>query len=175
MSQYPSELETRVVTRTGMELLLRPVKHTDGPLLKRFFYTLSPESVYNRFLSPIHEITDEQVRPFVEIDYDQRMAIAAVRRTDQEEEILGVARYFRHETGHGADVAVVVSDAVQNQGLGSLLLNRLIEVARSRGITHFTSTVDPQNMRLLHFAKALGFKRTEHFEDGLIELTCFLN
>ena len=175
MSQYPSELETQATTRTGLQILLRPIKHSDGPLLKRFFYTLSPESVYNRFLSPIHEVTDEQVRPFVEIDYDQKMAIAAVQTKGDEEEILGVARYFKHEDGQGADVAVVVSDAMQNQGIGSLLLNRLTDVAKSRGITHFSSTVDPQNMRLLRFAKSLGFKRTEHFEDGLIELTCFLN
>jgi len=172
--EYPSELESFSVTDAGLKLMLRPIKHSDGPLLKRFFYTLSPESVYNRFLSPIHDVTDEQVHAFVEIDYELTMAIAAVIISKNGEEILGVARYVRQD-GQNADVAVVVSDAVQNQGIGTILLDRLTEIAKDMGIKAFTSSVDPQNIKLLRFAKSLGFERTEHFDGDLIELTCFLN
>lgn len=173
MSEYPSGLESNSITGAGMKVLLRPLKHSDGPLLKQFFYTLSPESVYNRFLSPIHDVTDEQVHNFVDIDYDKTMAIAAVAVNEYGEEILGVARYVRQD-GQKADVAVVVSDAIQGRGIGTLLLRRITEIARDNGVSTFISIVDPQNIKLLRFAKFLGFKRTEHFEDGLIELTCFL-
>jgi len=174
MSEYPSDLEKYSTTSAGVKVLLRPLKHSDGPLLKQFFYTLSPESIYNRFLSPIHDVTDDQVHSFVDIDYNQTMAIAAVMVGEHGEELLGVARYVKQDD-QKADVAVVVSDAMQGHGIGTLLLDRLIVVAKHNGVLAFSSVVDPQNRKLLKFAKSLGFERTEHFEDGLIELTCFLN
>ena len=169
MPDYPSELETPVITNSGMGLLVRPVKRSDGPLLKQFFYTLSPESVYNRFLTPIHEVTDEQVMPFADIDYDRTMALAAVILSEHGEEIVGVARYVKRDKT-SADLAVVVSDRVQNQGIGTLLLNRITKIAKAKGITTFHATVDPQNRKLLKFVQSLGFEKKIHFEEGFLEL-----
>ena len=169
MAQYPAELEERITTDTGLSVLIRPVKHNDVPLLKAFFYTLSPQSVYNRFLTPIHEVTDEQVVPFADVDYDRTMAIAAVIFSEHGEQIIGVARYVKRDD-HSADVAVVVSDKLQNHGIGTLLLDRITKIAIKQGIEVFHATVDPQNRKLLNFVHSLGFENKLHFEEGFLEL-----
>ena len=169
MGHYPSQLEGWAETDKGVRVFVRPIKWSDGPKLKAFFYTLSPETVYHRFLTPIKEVSDEQVRPFVEIDYDRHMALAALNEPDGD--ILGVARYFR-TSDQEADIAVVVTDSWQGRGIGTLLLKRLCDWGRSEGIRVFNSTVDPQNIRLLEFARTLGFEARPKYEDGVIRLVC---
>lgn len=48
--EYPRFLETCRTTRLGHKILLRPVKISDEPLLKEFFYHLSTDCMYNRFI-----------------------------------------------------------------------------------------------------------------------------
>ncbi len=169
MADYPAQLEEWVETQHGIRIFIRPIRHTDGPKLKAFFYTLSPETVYNRFLTPIKEVTDQQVQPFVMIDYENHMAFAALDKEDGN--ILGVARCIKRNE-HDADIAVVVTDSWQGKGIGTLLLKRLCTWGKQHGIERFYSVVDPQNIKLLKFANSLGFKSHKTYEDGLLYIVC---
>jgi RimJ/RimL family protein N-acetyltransferase len=105
----------------------------DGELLRRFFYRLSRETIYRRFMSPIAR--PEQVRPerLLDVDHRDREAVLAV----VDGEIVGVARYNRRAGSDSADLAVVVADAWQRRGVATRLLAALVASARRAGIARF--------------------------------------
>ena len=106
----------------------------DRERLSRLFYRLSPESVYHRFLSPLHDPIDAGLDRLVDLDHREREAIAAMSGG----EVVGVARYFRDRETATADLAVLVEDAWQGRGLSLVLIERLEELARSRGSRPFS-------------------------------------
>lgn len=167
----------RVTLPCGLEVFFRPIEADDGPLLVELFYTLSPESIYNRFLSPVREVTEEHVRRFVEIDQWSEVAIAACLQREggeagpKDHRIIGVGRY--HLCGSDpevAEVALLVGDPWQGKGVGGELLCLLAEVARCQGVRRFVSTVDPGNLRLMRFVEFYGFRCTKRFDNGLIRI-----
>ena len=130
-----------VALRDGSEVELRPLEAGDRERLSRLFYRLSPESVYRRFLSPLHDPSAAGLDRLVDLDHDQREALAAMSG----DEVVGVARYFRDRETSSADLAVLIEDAWQGKGLSLVLVERLTELARSRGIEAFTATILSQN------------------------------
>ena len=78
--EYPEHHETRKTTKTGLPLLLRPVKISDEPVLKDFFYSLSDQSMYRRFMTPRRDMPHERLQEFVAIDYGREMVILALPR-----------------------------------------------------------------------------------------------
>ncbi len=136
---------------------LARLERSDGEPLRRFFFRLSRETIYRRFLSPIAR--PEQARPerLLDIDHHDREAVVAV----VDGEIVGVARYLRWPGTETAELAVVVADAWHRQGLATRMLTRLAELALSAGIRSFTVTMQADNrpalrlLRRFHPAVAL--------------------
>ncbi len=100
------------------------------------------------------------------------MALAAVRRDDDGgSHMLGVSRYYLDpETGE-AEFALVVGDAYQRQGLGRHLMQRLIEIARERGVRRLTGLVLRENGPMLALTSSLGFRPAETVEDGVVRMS----
>jgi hypothetical protein len=94
------------------ELLLRPVKISDEPLLKDFFYSLSDESLQRRFMSMKKSIPHERLQEMVVIDYTRDMMILAVIVEEDIEEVIGIGQFSIDEVSHTADVAFAVSDSL---------------------------------------------------------------
>ncbi|MBU7033341.1 MAG: GNAT family N-acetyltransferase, partial [Theionarchaea archaeon] len=156
--EYPEELETYRTTRKGVEILLRPVKISDEPLLKDFFYSLSDQSLYRRFFSIRKNVPHEVLQQFVIIDYTQRMVILAIIEHDTQEEIVGVAQFGIDEETHTGVVAFVVRDDHQNQGIGTELLSYLTLLAKRRGLLGFYAEVLYENKPMLHLFEKMGFE-----------------
>jgi GNAT superfamily N-acetyltransferase len=138
-----------VALRDGSEVELRPLEADDRERLVRLFYRLSPESIYHRFLSPLNEPIDAGLDRLVDLDHHDREAVAAMSG----DEVVGVARYFRNREGTTADVAVLIEDAWQGRGLGVVLIERLQELARGRGINAFTATILSENRPALRMVR----------------------
>src|SRR2546427_6373029 len=119
-----------VELRDGRSVSLRPLREDDGERLRHLFFRLSPLSVYRRFMSPLPAPREEGLRRLLDVDHCEREALAAVDRDD----IVAVARYARLAGSESADIAVVVTDDWQRNGLRHLLLERLADLARRRGI-----------------------------------------
>ncbi|MCJ7745783.1 MAG: GNAT family N-acetyltransferase [Actinobacteria bacterium] len=159
--EYPEELETYRTTKDGAEFLLRPVKISDEPMLKDFFYSLSDNSLYRRFISYRQDMPHERLQDFVIIDYTKEMVILAFLPGGEKEEIAGLGQYVVDEATHTADVAFVVSDAYQNRGIGSELLSYLTQLAKRRGLFGFTAEVLVENEPMLHvFEKLLDVDKS---------------
>jgi len=154
---YPAHFSRRVTVSDGREIELRPIRPEDAELEQNFVRSLSEESRYMRFMRAIDELTPEMLVRFTQIDYDREMAFVALHESNGVETEVGVARYSVEPDGESAEFAVVVSDAWHGQGIGSLLIEALIESARQRGVRELIGEVLPRNRAMLALAERMGF------------------
>jgi RimJ/RimL family protein N-acetyltransferase len=146
---------------------LAQLERSDGEALRRLFFRLSPATVYRRFHSPI--VRPEQARPerLLDIDHHDREAVVAL----VDGEIVGVARYARWPGTDRADLAVVVADDWQRQGLATRMLTGLAELALSAGIEDFTASVQGDNQPALGLLRRFRPLHRLSFSQGLCEMT----
>jgi len=168
--EYPEELEVCRTTKTGLQISLRPVKISDEPLLKDFFYSLSDQSIYLRFFSRRTSMPHEDLQKFVVIDYTEKMAILAVCHDEEKEEVVGVGRYFIEKETCFADLALVIRDDWQNQGIGKELLAYLVCLAKKQGLLGVIAEVLIDNkpmLQLLRIAETMGFDTRKKLQAGV--------
>jgi acyl-CoA hydrolase/GNAT superfamily N-acetyltransferase len=168
--EYPEHLETPRTTKSGLDIFLRPVKISDEPLLKDFFYSLSDNSLYQRFISMRKDMPHERLHEFVVIDYTRQMVILAVIPEAGKEKILGVGQYGINETTHTAEVGFVVRDDYQERGIGSELLSYLTYLAKRQGLLGFFAEVLVENRPMLHLFHQMGFDIQQRREERVYEL-----
>jgi len=168
--EYPADWEVWKTTRTGLKLLLRPVKISDEPLLKEFFYSLSEESMYQRFISVRRDIPHEVLQKFTAVDYFQKMVLVAVKEENGKEQISGLGQYAMNSDMYTADIALAVRDECQNQGVGKELLTHLTYLAKKQGLLGFTAEVLVGNEPVFRLFRAMGFAVSQRNEAGVFEM-----
>jgi acyl-CoA hydrolase/GNAT superfamily N-acetyltransferase len=168
--EYPEHLETHRTTKSGTEVFLRPVKISDEPLLKDFFYSLSDNSLYRRFISMRKDMPHERLQEFVIVDYSKQMAILAVLPHGEKEVVVGVGQYAIIETTYTAEVSFAVRDTFQNKGIGKELLAYLTYLAKRQGLLGFYAEVLVENRPMLHLFNQMGFDIKQRREEGVYEL-----
>lgn len=118
--------------------------------LQRGMQRLSPRSRWQRFASGIDSLSERQLDELTDVDGSHRVALCAVLQEDRSEEGLGLARYVElTDQPAVAEFAITVVDAWQGRGIGSALLDSLIEVARDNGIKVLRGFVFPSNAAML--------------------------
>ncbi|MBU1671364.1 MAG: GNAT family N-acetyltransferase [Actinobacteria bacterium] len=167
--QYPEELETYRTTRDGVEVLFRPVRISDEPALKDFFYSLSDDSMYRRFISMRTDMPHERLQEFVVIDFTREMIILAVVHEGDREIIAGMGSYDIDEAHHTADVAFVVGDQYQDKGIGTELLAYLTQLAKRHGLLGFTAEVLVENKPMYHIFEKM-FTLEQNIDSGVYYL-----
>jgi acetyltransferase len=156
---YPAELEQHIQLADGTSLTLRPIRPEDAQIEAEFVANLSEQSRYLRFLHHLAELTPSMLARFTQIDYDSEMALIALHETEGRAEIVGVARYVPNPDRGSAEFAIVIADAWQGRGLGSILLSRLLEIAKRNGLKRIDGTVLAVNQWMLRLVERLGFVR----------------
>jgi len=173
--EYPESLETHRTTKTGLRILLRPVKISDEPLLKDFFYSLSDRSIYRRFFSPRTDMPHEYLQKFVVVDYSKQMTLLVVIEREEREECIGLGQYSLSEGSNTGELAVVVKDAYQNQGVGSTLLSYLTLLAKKQGLFGLTAGVLIENKPMLSMLRRVfpdtAFAVERRIQAGVVEMT----
>lgn len=157
--EYPEELENYRTTSKGKEIFMRPVKISDEPLLKDFFYSLSDNTMYKRFISFRSDMPHERLQDFVIIDYTKEMEIVVMEGDDENENIIGLGQYAIDENTHTAEVAFIVRDDYQNLGIGTVLLDYLVLLAKKQGLLGLTAEVLMDNKPMLHLFEKFGFSK----------------
>jgi acetyltransferase len=160
---YPSQHSSSYTLRSGAEVLIRPIRPEDEPLIVAFHSTLSEQSVYLRYFYPMtleQRIAHERLTRICFIDYDREMVLVAERDDPaaSQRAIIGVGRLSKLRGANQAEFAAVVSDAYHGQGLGSELLRRLIAIARDERIERVVADVLPDNSDMQRVFKKLGFR-----------------
>jgi RimJ/RimL family protein N-acetyltransferase len=128
-----------LVLADGTRLRLRRLGSEDRDGFAELFARLSPESRYRRFLSPKRELTPRELSDFTDIDHIRHAAFAAIDQRDGS--IVGVGRYVHvADRPKVADLAVEVTDELQNMGIGTALAKRAVQLARDNGFALLTAT-----------------------------------
>ena len=168
--EYPEHLESYRTTSTDFSILLRPVKISDEPLLKDFFYSLSDQSLFRRFISVRKDMPHERLQEFVIIDHTKEMVILATVRDEEAEKAVAVGQYGINGETHSAEVALVVRDDYQNKGIGTELLSYLTYLAKRAGLLGFTAEVLVENKPMQRLFEKMGFDTQRKTDQGVYEL-----
>ena len=146
-----------LVVANGARISLRQVGPGDRDGMAALFARLTPESRYQRFLSPKRELTPRELTFFTDIDHLNHEAIAAVDQRD--DSIVGVARYVRHpDRADVAELAIEVADAFQRMGIGTTLTSLTIQHAHANGLTSLTATTLWENHAARRLLRHHGFR-----------------
>lgn len=163
---YPDALEERVAWR-DRTLLLRPIRPEDGERHRDFVARLSPEDLRLRFFGPRRGLPQQELARLTQIDYAREMAFVAVAPDETgREETLGVVRCVADPDNVEAEFALVVRSDLQRQGLGRLLLAKLVTYARGHGTQRLAGLVLRENLGMLALARTLGFRADEAGSDA---------
>jgi acetyltransferase len=155
--------------RDGSLIRLRPIGPADQSRLQDLLHHMSLDDIRRRFFAPIHEFSPELSWHLSHPDPEREVAIVAVPL--DREELLGVAR-FAADAERRAEYAIVVRTDMKGHGLGYLLLNRLLEQARERGIAEIWGDVLRDNDAMLLMAREHGFTVEQHpLEPDLLRVT----
>jgi GNAT superfamily N-acetyltransferase len=144
------ELETRFVSEHGVAVRFRPIEPTDEPLIQELFYRSSEQTIYMRFFAYIKAMPHSRAQQLVTVDYDNSLALVGTVQEGERDVIIAVGRYTRDAHTNYADCAFTLRDDWQDKGVGRYLVQRLMEIARGRGIAGFTADVLVQNTRMMH-------------------------
>ncbi len=169
---YPKELEEIVFLSSGRKILLRPIRPEDEPAHQAFVGHLAPEDIYFRFFTAAYTFDHVRLARFTQIDYDREMAFIATALNEQGvAETLGVIRAISDVDNVTAEFAIVVRSDLKGQGLGKLLMDKIIRYSRTHGTQRLVAEVLPQNTAMLELANQAGFRAEYRIEMGVTMLS----
>jgi acyl-CoA hydrolase/GNAT superfamily N-acetyltransferase len=169
--RYPREVERRVTARGGETLLLRPIRPTDESKLVTLFYGMSEDALYRRFMRVVKHVAHEERQYFLDVDYADNMAVVLETSDPKSEpEIVAVAQYFRRAPADSAEVGFIVKDSWQGQGLGRVLVDEMIRLARQAGLRALTADVLASNEAMLHLFRASGVSMSTASEGTVVRV-----
>jgi L-amino acid N-acyltransferase YncA len=160
----PRHRKADVLLRDGSTVHVRPVRVEDAPAVRAFFERLSPESIALRFFSSFPDL-DRAVRWATEVDQHRYGLVA----TGADGRVVAHAGWERErDRPERAEVAFAIADAMQHNGLGTILLGQLIEAADQAGVAVLSAEVLPQNHRMIHVFRDSGFLVTTRTIPGVV-------
>lgn len=164
--------------RNGAPALVRAIRLDDRERLQTAFLGLDPESVYLRYFSYKHELSEADLDRLCNPDFHERVVLVVTQEVDGAEIIIGSGGYVVHPATDGAlaaEVAFAVEEDVQGQGISSKLLAVLAEMARADGVEGFDAEVLSRNAAMLHVFEHSGLSmQAQPEEDGVVRLSLSL-
>jgi acetyltransferase len=159
---YPRKYVSTWTCPDGKELTVRPIRPEDEPLMVEFHRSLSPETVFSRYMRHLgfdERTAHERLVRICFLDYDREMALVAeCEHPDPgSPRIVGVGRLSRIFGTDDALFAVLVTDERQGKGVGTELLRRLVDVARAEGVAVLGADMRADNAGMRRAAEKVGF------------------
>jgi acetyltransferase len=160
---YPAQYIKPWKLKNGTEVILRPIRPEDEPAMVKFHETLSERSVYYRYFSPLklgQRVAHERLVRICFNDYDREIALVAERShpATGEKEILGVGRLSKLHGLNEAEFAIVISDQWQNLGLGTHLIELLVEIGRAEKLDRIVGHILSENRDMQQICRKAGFR-----------------
>ena len=169
---YPARYVSRWKMKDGTEVLIRPIRPEDEPLMVAFHRTLSERSVYLRYFRVAnldYRIAHERLTRICFIDYDREIALVAEhKKEDGTPEIIAVGRLSKLHERREAEFALLVSDLYQRRGLGTELLRRLIDIGKEEGLERIVANILPENQEMQSTVRRLGYQLKLEESDDLV-------
>ncbi len=162
-TSYPAGYVSQFLMKDGTEVTLRPIGPEDEPLMAKFHETLSDRSVYMRYFCSLPlrtRVSHDRLVRICFVDYEEQIALV-VDHQDKitgQHSILAVGRLMKVPAKDETEVALLVSDRYQRQGLGRELLRRALEIARDKKLRRISAEMLRDNVAVLSIFKSAGFR-----------------
>ena len=159
--------------KNGLSATIRVITPDDKEKIITAFSKLEAETTYTRFFSYKKALSEAELDKACSTDFINRVALAAFIQTDASDVIIGAASYSAHDTSDGAraaEVAFTIEEDYHGQGLASILLKTLIEIARQHEISRLEADVLASNAPMLAVFHRCGLPTTTTTDDGVIHL-----
>ncbi len=167
ISPYPKKYQITWRLKNGQEIMLRPIKPEDEPLWVEMYRSFSEESIRYRFFQMQKDAPHAERVRYCNIDYDREIAIVA-ETFEAGKKMLGVARLSIEAGGKTGELAFIVSDKWQGLGLGTKLVDYVLEIAKEMGVETVYAIMLVDNYRALNLTQKMGFKN-EYQNDGTVK------
>jgi acetyltransferase len=159
---YPTQYTTHTTLRDGTDVLIKPIRPEDEPLLQTFHQTLSERTVMMRYFQSLQygqRVSHERLTRVCFNDYDRELALVATARNESgARQIIGVGRLCKLPHTSSAEFALLISDQWQGKGLGTKLLELLLEVASREQVRRVRADILAANLDMQKVCTKLGFK-----------------
>lgn len=152
---YPTEWEREVTLRDGSAILVRPIRPEDETRYADFFSGVTDDDLRLRFFAPVRNLSHTFIARFTQIDYARAMAFIAVEKSGGR--MLGVVRLHANANYDSGEYAILVRSDLKGRGLGWLLMQTIIEYARSEGLREIEGQVLRDNTTMIAMCRELGF------------------
>ena len=173
---YPRELEECASLRDGRQILLRPIRPEDEPDHYEFLDHVSAEDKRYRFFGNIGELPRSEMQKLTQIDYDREMAfVARGEDTNGEDKTLGVVRAMTDPENFAAEFAILIRSDLKRQGLGRILMEKVIRYCKSRGTNRIIGQALLSNQGMAGLAKAVGFDVKKNYDEDVWDFLMYLN
>ncbi|WP_251307713.1 bifunctional acetate--CoA ligase family protein/GNAT family N-acetyltransferase [Halomonas sp. NCCP-2165] len=173
---YPEELREWLTLPNGMQVEVRPIRAEDAPLITGFHTQLSEESIRFRYFHNKASLTQRDLSMLAHINYDRQMAFIAERHgEDGDKEMLGVVRVWNDPDNIRTEFSIIIRDDLQGQGLGSLLMNKMIRYCKGVGTLEMVGQIMVDNHPMRALMKHLGFRLRYNMEEQVVDATLRLN
>ncbi|MFX1563916.1 MAG: acetate--CoA ligase alpha subunit, partial [Promethearchaeota archaeon] len=157
ISPYPKKYELLWKMRDGRTVLFRPIKPEDEPMWLEMFQNFSQESIRYRFFQIIKDTPHEVRVRYCNIDYDRELGIVVELNEKGKRKILGVVRLIEEPDGKQGEIAFIVADPWQGLGLGSKMVDYMIEICIDRGLESIYGLMLADNYRAIKLMEKMGF------------------
>jgi acetyltransferase len=154
IAPYPKKYITERTLKNGAKVNLRPIKPEDENRFNALFKSLSAQSVRFRFFETIKEMSHDTLSRYCNLDYDREIAIVAQL---EDSNLVGVVRLILDTERKNGEFAVMVSDSWHGLGLGSKLVDYIIDIGKDLKLESISSDVNPENTKMLHLCGNKGF------------------
>lgn len=157
--------------RNGRRVVIRPIEPSDAGVLSNFHEHLSAASIHNRFFGAHPHLTPREASSFATIDHERRMAFVAL----DDGAVVGVGRYEGIDDQTVAEVAFVVADDLQRQGLSTIFLDLLVDHARAKGYAKFVAQVLVSNLCMREVFAHSGLSPLTRVHMGVVDVVLELS
>ncbi len=164
---YPDQYIDIFKLRDGPAVIIRPIRPEDEPLFDELLRNSSENTLTMRFFRKISDISHEELTRYCHVDYDREMSFVAVIREGDTEKMIGEVRMSRLPDLENAEMAIVVGDQWQGQGVGKALSLHCIKIAKELGIKKMWMDILKINSRMLYRAEKMGFKKVSSDDDSI--------
>ncbi|MGD8565722.1 MAG: bifunctional acetate--CoA ligase family protein/GNAT family N-acetyltransferase [Candidatus Bathyarchaeota archaeon] len=153
---YPKKYVKSWKLKNGTPVVFRPIKPEDELLLRNLFQSFSEETIRFRFFQLIKDMPHETLTRYCNVDYNREIAIVAEEKEDSRR-IIGVSRLIVQPGQNSGEFAVVVGDEWHGQGLGSKLVDHIIQIAKDIGLEMMCGDILKGNLKMTRLCTKKGF------------------
>ena len=167
---YPRQYVSRWTAKDGRAFEIRPIRPEDEKLVAKFHETLSDQSVYSRFsqVLPLGQRTlHERLARICFNDYDRQIALVAIDERPDEPRVAGIVRLIKRRSDESAEFSILISDPYQRVGLGTYLIERLLEVGLAERLNRIAGHISLDNRAMVSICRQLGFTIGGNVNDSM--------